>query len=169
MVGDPNWLYSTIAQASAAIVAILGGFITAIILARRAEKTSLLNELSNKKEQLKELEAMHLIPESELTDQQRQRMEENAYAKRDKVASLKYGISNLESRLKAFAYPPLLGWGLGVLGYLTCFSIIMPVSIIALEMYYDPLKPLVLALFIAGLFAMFVYIAAQFMELRRKN
>ncbi|GAI11749.1 unnamed protein product, partial [marine sediment metagenome] len=31
MIGDPNWLYSTIAQSSAAIVAIIGGFITATV------------------------------------------------------------------------------------------------------------------------------------------
>jgi hypothetical protein len=42
---DPSWLYSTIAQSSATIVAIIGGFITHSILSLRAEKISLLNQL----------------------------------------------------------------------------------------------------------------------------
>ncbi len=38
MTTDPSWLYSTIAQSSAAIVAIIGGFITSRVLALLAEK-----------------------------------------------------------------------------------------------------------------------------------
>lgn len=47
MTTDPNWLYSTIAQSSAAIVAIVGGFITATVLSLAAEKRSLNHRLSD--------------------------------------------------------------------------------------------------------------------------
>ena len=168
MVGDPNWLYSTIAQSSAAIVAIIGGFITATILARRAEKTSLLNELSDKKEQLKEFETMYLIPKRKLTDQQRQNMIEKDIEKQDKIASLKYGISNLESRLKAFAYPPHLGWGLVILGCFAFSSIVLPVMVIAIGIYSDQLASFTFILFFLGLAVVCGYIAFQIRERRRK-
>jgi hypothetical protein len=44
MITDPSWLYSTIAQSSAAIVAIVGGFITASVLMLLAEKRSLSHQ-----------------------------------------------------------------------------------------------------------------------------
>ena len=48
MITDPSWLYSTIAQSSAAIVAIIGGFITATVLMLTAEKRSLTNQRKDK-------------------------------------------------------------------------------------------------------------------------
>ena len=56
MITDPSWLYSTIAQASAAIVAIVGGFITASVLMRGSEKASLTQQQANKKTRLRALE-----------------------------------------------------------------------------------------------------------------
>jgi len=55
MIGDPNWLYSTIAQSSAAIVAIVGGFITATVLMLMAEKRSLTNQRTDKESRLSAL------------------------------------------------------------------------------------------------------------------
>ena len=52
MIGDPNWLYSTIAQSSAAIVAIVGGFITHSVLTLAAEKRSLNNQKEDKETSL---------------------------------------------------------------------------------------------------------------------
>jgi len=52
MIGDPNWLYSTIAQSSAAIVAIVGGFITHSVLTLAAEKRSLINQKEDKETRL---------------------------------------------------------------------------------------------------------------------
>jgi len=54
-MSDPNWLYSTIAQSSAAIVAIVGGFITASVLSLAAEKRSLNNQKNDKEASLKTL------------------------------------------------------------------------------------------------------------------
>lgn len=56
MIGDPNWLYSTIAQSSAAIVAIVGGFITASVLMLASEKRSLRHQKADKQTRLKALE-----------------------------------------------------------------------------------------------------------------
>lgn len=53
MIGDPNWLYSTIAQSSAAIVAIIGGFITATVLNLLSEKRSIQKQKSEKETDIK--------------------------------------------------------------------------------------------------------------------
>lgn len=55
MSTDPSWLYSTIAQSSAAIVAIIGGFITHTVLSLSAEKRSLINQRKDKEAQLRTL------------------------------------------------------------------------------------------------------------------
>jgi len=55
MTTDPSWLYSTIAQSSAAIVAIVGGFITASVLNLLSEKRSLKKQLSEKEAQTKNI------------------------------------------------------------------------------------------------------------------
>jgi len=57
MISDPNWLYSTIAQSSAAIVAIVGGFITASVLMLRAERRSLAHQQADKRTRLEALKS----------------------------------------------------------------------------------------------------------------
>ena len=169
MITDPSWLYSTIAQSSAAIVAIVGGFITASVLARRAEKTSMRKELDYKKERLKQLNTIpYLIPKRKLTDEQKQNMEEEAYSEAREKTSLKYAISNLEARLKAFSYPPHLGWGVLMLIYLALFSILFPVGFILTETFSLTSKLFVFVMFALGLVALFAYIGVQVNELRRK-
>ncbi|GAH81202.1 unnamed protein product, partial [marine sediment metagenome] len=89
-----NWLYSTIAQSSAAIVAIIGGFMTATILRLTAEKRSLV----------KRLEWLNSYTKSSLAP-----ITEN-------IEELKREIPTLEARIKTFSYPPNLKWGVAVLG-----------------------------------------------------
>jgi len=55
-VADPNWLYSSTAQSAAAIVAIVGGFITSRLLGLSAERSALQNELAAKQSKLKALQ-----------------------------------------------------------------------------------------------------------------
>ena len=56
MAIDPNWLYSATAQSAAAIVAILGGFITSRVLTLNAEKRSLKNQYEEATQRLSVLE-----------------------------------------------------------------------------------------------------------------
>ena len=148
MVGDPNWLYSTIAQASAAIVAIIGGFITATVLMLTAEKRSLVTQVSDKRRMLDSLEqsdADEMIPN---------------------IIALDSEIPILEGRIKAFSYPPNLIWGLVVLGFLAIFGILMPVIIIACEAFCIWAKLITVILFSIGIFGIFIYIFLQLRTLR---
>ncbi len=149
MVTDPSWLYSTIAQSSAAIVAIIGGFITATVLMLTAEKRSLINQLNEKKVRDQTFDNTPTLTPS---------------ANRD---ALKNKISELAEQIKAFSYPPNLIWDLVVLGVLAIFGILVPVIIIACEAFYIWTKLITVILFSIGIFGIFIYIFFRMRELRR--
>lgn len=52
MAADPNWLYATIAQASATIVAIIGGLITATLLQLSSKRGSLISRIDERRGEL---------------------------------------------------------------------------------------------------------------------
>lgn len=320
MVGDPNWLYSTIAQASAAIVAIVGGFITATVLMLTSEKRSLRHQLTEKETRLevsiqeakrltklyntmrvynffsliaydlkkedrlppleelmkrypdlkldyetlkqeyenlskKRIEAREFIQEhsdkidltksisfiewakenkldissydpelleneydrfrthekeireaekskampfehlgtlvpafkplswiqtelqlkqqrelseSEKENRRIEEVERRLNSIRQETRLLAGEVTNLDSRLKAFSYPPNLKYGIGVLAYLAAVSIGLPVMIIANETYSPFTKQLTIGLFFSGLTAIFIFIAFHINRLRRR-
>ena len=151
MTTDPSWLYSTIAQSSAAIVAIVGGFITASVLMLAAEKRSLIKQHRDAKERIDSLKKHR-------QDVMIVNMED-----------LEKNVLSLEARIKAFTYPPNLVWGLLVLGYLAIMGIFSPVLIIANEAFCDWAKILVLCSFGVGIMAIFFYIAFQISTLLRRK
>ena len=148
MICDPNWLYSTIAQSSAAIVAIIGGFITATVLMLTAEKRSLVTQVSDKRRMLDSLE------------------QSDADMMMPNIIALDSEIPILEGRIKAFSYPPNLIWGLVVLGFLAIFGILIPVIIIACEAFCIWAKLITVILFSIGIFGIFIYIFLQLRTLR---
>jgi len=164
MIGDPNWLYSTIAQSSAAIVAIVGGFITATVLMLTSEKRSLKNQLADKKSQLK---AREVYRDQVVLGENMEEWEERVRPRTEDI-SLKFEITNLETRLRTFSYPQNLGWGVAVLGYLAVFGILLPVLVIWKEAYFYAAKTLTMASFYIGIIGIFAYIVFQIRELRRK-
>jgi len=162
MINDPNWLYSTIAQSSAAIVAIVGGFITASVLMLLSEKRSIANQLKDKEARLDGLVSrggavMFDIPRKDVSESFRE----------DEISSLRREVESLEARIRAFSYPPNLGWGVGVLGYLAVFGILLPVLIIANEMFCPWAKNFITIAFSIGIMGVFTYIVFQIRALRR--
>lgn len=142
---DPNWLYSTIAQSSAAIVAIIGGFMTATVLRLTAEKRSLVKRL----ERLNSYTKSSLAPITENIDE------------------LKREIPTLEAQIKTFSYPPNLKWGVAVLGYLAVFGILFPVLIIAFEAFSNWAKVSITTMFWLGIIAVFSYVVFQIRTLKK--
>jgi hypothetical protein len=164
MATDPSWLYSTIAQSSAAIVAIIGGFITASVLMLTAEKRNLTNQLSEKKIRLEKLKLDRDTRDLSLNLAEEMKLFDN----RD-IALLEGEISNLNNHINTFSYPPNLGWGLAILGYLTVFSIFWPVLVIATEAFCTWQKYLIVYSFYFGILLIFTYIFIQIRKLRRSN
>lgn len=145
MITDPNWLYSTIAQSSAAIVAIIGGFITATILGLIAEKRTLKNRLAKM--------MFYLNNEAE-------------YPLLD-MRSVKYEKTDVESQIESFSYPPNLKWGIVVLAFLAVFGILIPVLIMASEAFFLWTKLLTLITFCLGLIGVFGYVVFQIRVLKK--
>ena len=169
MVGDPNWLYSTICPVIGSNRSHYRRLHYFRILALLAEKRSLKNQLDDKKVQLKGLnKPLTLVRKDKLTEEERQRRIELFESDQKKIVSLKAEISNLESRLKAFAYPPNLGWGLVVLGCFAFAGIVLPIMVIMIEIYSTQVKQFIFILFFWGLAAILTYIAFQLRELRRQ-
>ena len=150
MYTDPSWLYSTIAQSSAAIVAIIGGFITATLLKLSADKERLIKELATKRRRVDSMKKSHvditIVNFKDLEDE----------------------IPILENRINEFSFPPNLKWGIVVLGYLTVFCIFWPVLTIATEAFSTWSKNLTMYSFYFGILLVFAYIVFQIQELRRK-
>ena len=149
MLTEPYWLYSTIAQSSAAIVAIIGGFITATVLMLTAEKRSLetqVNDKRGKSDSLQETDADEVL---------------------QNILELESEIPILEGRIKAFSYPPNLIWGLVVLGFLAIFGILLPVLIIAYEAFSSWIRVFTTFTFWLGIIGVFAYIILQIRSLRR--
>ena len=132
MIGDPNWLYSTIAQSSAAIVAIIGGFITASVLTLTAEKRNLTNQLKEKKIHLKTLK--HVLEKRGNSASFAEEL--GLFDKRD-IFLIESEITSLESRIRTFSYPNL-GWGVITLAFLALFGVLSPILIIAYEASSHP-------------------------------
>lgn len=87
---------------------------------------------------------------------------------RHEIFLLKSDVASLDARLKAFSYPPNLGWGVAVLGYLAVFGILLPVLVIWKEAYSDAAKTLTTFLFYIGIIGIFAYIVFQIRMLRRR-
>lgn len=171
MSTDPSWLYSTIAQSSAAIVAIIGGFITASVLMLTTEKRSLRNQLDDKKLELATLIRQHGDP-TRVTGvtSQGNKIEiptKPTSLKAKEISMLQTEISNLESRLKVFAYPPHLGWGLITLAFLAVFGIFSPILILADVEFSLVARIYTVVAFGLGILGVFVYIIFLIRELRR--
>jgi hypothetical protein len=150
MATDPNWLYSTIAQSAAAIVAIIGGFITANVLKLSAEKESLVKQANEKRRRLDSMKESHV--DVTITN----------------FRDLEKEIPELENRVKTFSYPPNLGWGILVLGFMALFSVFFPVLAILEEWFCIWIKILTFAVFGIGILGVFLYISLEIKRLRRK-
>ena len=162
MITDPSWLYSTIAQSSAAIVAIIGGFITASVLMLTSERRNLANQLSEKKIRLEKLKS-----ERDARDVSLNLAEEMKLVDNKDIALLEGEISDLDSRIKAFSYPHNLKMGAYVFGLLAVFGIVLPVLVLAFRADGIFFRIMATVSFCLGIMGVFVYIVDQIGKLRR--
>lgn len=63
---DPNWLYSSIVQSSAAVVAIVGGLLTATVINVMSKRNGLLEELDDLEAQSRGLQMKHDVAKLDL-------------------------------------------------------------------------------------------------------
>ncbi len=148
MTGDPNWLYSTIIQSSAAIVAIIGGFITATALSLRAERA----RLRRLQKDIREEESKKKVGNQ---------------AQDQGTKTPPSIIEAIEARLYSeFRAPRFIRWGIVVLAYLAFFGIVLPVIAMGSELFQPLLRKSILVLFCLGIVGLLVYIGWLTRELK---
>lgn len=104
----------------------------------------------------------------------KQREDRESETARSRINTLKHEISllvgeisNLESRINSFSYPPNLGWGIIVLAYLAVFGILFPVLIIAFEAFFNWARVSITTMFWLGIIAVFSYVVFQIRTLKK--
>ena len=152
MATDPSWLYSTIAQSSAAIVAIIGGFITATVLTLSAESRSLKRQWDLKRIQMKVLDEKKSSPQD---------LEKDKSLIISEAAEARFNFELLHA-------PKFIWFGLGVLAYLSISGILLPVIAMGYKIFNDSLKNWIIALFSLGIIGIFVYVSLLIWSFRRK-
>ena len=149
MITDPSWLYSTIAQSSAAIVAIIGGFITVSVLTLNAEIRGLWRRF---RVLLRQYEISKEKDEEETTAESQSTVSE--------AAKLKYDV-------ESFRTPRIIWFGVGVLSYLSASGILLPIIAIGYELFCPLLRNLIVVLFTLGIIGILVFIVLLIRTLRR--
>lgn len=152
MATDPNWLYSTIAQSSAAIVAIIGGFITATVLTLSAERRNLKFQWDLRRLQLQDLD--------EQAGSKTQDEEDKRLLIMREAAQSRYNFERLHK-------PRFLLLGIVILAYLSIVGIIIPIIVIGYEIFNTTLRNWVIILFSLGIFGIFIYLILLLISLRR--
>ena len=148
MATDPSWLYSTIAQSSAAIVAIIGGFITATALRLRAERARLGRLQANIREKGSKEDVGNQVQ-----------------GQRAGVSSTIIEAAEIRIHTE-YRAPRFIRWGMLILAYLAFSGIVLPIISIGCELFQAPLRRLVLVLFCLGIIALLVYIGWLIRELK---
>ena len=83
------------------------------------------------------------------------------------IAFLENDVATLDFRISKFSYPPNLGWGIGVLGFIAFFGILLPALIIANEAFFSWAKLLTLTTFWLGIIGVFAYVVFQIRTLKK--
>jgi len=151
MVNDPNWLYSTIAQSSAAIVAIIGGFITATVLTISSEKRSLKRLWDIKRIQMDQLDEKFANKQDLETEK----------------SLITIEAAEARFHLESITTPKFIWLGIAVLAYLSITGILLPVIALGYEIFNSTLRNWIIILFSLGIIGIFVYIILLIRELRR--
>ena len=149
MTTDPSWLYSTIAQSSAAIVAIIGGFITVSVLTLNAEIRGLRRRF------------LIMLRQYEIS---KEKDEEETTAESQSIVS---EIAKLKYNVESFRTPRIIWFGIGVLSYLSVCGILLPIIAIGYELFCPLLRNSIVVLFTFGIVGILVFIILLIRTLRR--
>jgi len=162
---DPSWLFNTVAVISSAFLVCVLGLSINTKRNQEKKKPNLQEELSNKKAQLKGLR--HYMPpliyKNRATPEELQSRKEHMESRQEKISSLGAEIRDLENRIEAFSYPSDLRFEIGVVTYITLFGIILPVLIIAYEVFYTWTKLITWISFSLGIMLFITYIYSYIM------
>jgi len=107
------------------------------------------------------------VYEYEKEDRKMEYIEKRLDSLRSEISVVGNEIANLTARIESFSYPPNMGWGIVVLGFLAVFSILLPIIVLAFQAYFMWARILTTVTFWIGIIGVFAYIVLQIRTLKK--
>lgn len=166
---DPNWYLSTVVQSSAALIAIIGGFLVSRLVSLTAQRSEFVQKKSNlnnrRKASLQELSANKALPTNNETDE----------AKKQKKQEVEHAVKFLDDELSALKRmdeikPGIIAIvkGFGALLYFGLVGIIYPLFLMTRHpVIINALgRDIVFFGFVSGFIALLIFIIDLLWNLR---
>jgi hypothetical protein len=161
---DPNWFYSALAQSAAAVVGIIGAFVTSRVMMMAGERNRIENRINEINAEIKELERQKHMGVYYSNDVIR---EEG----RIREINHKNAITQeLQNQLNQIVLPKHFRRLIISLIYFTVVAVILPLWLLPITPEQHLVwKPIVLVFFITGLIAVFQYIFIEIRYITKKT
>ena len=160
---DPNWFYSALAQSAAAIVGLIGAFVTSRVMMMASERSRIEKRINEINAEIKELERQN-VPRSPYRNDVN-RIERN----KDEIHSRNAKIQELPHQLDQIILPEHSKGLIFSLIYFTIVGVILPLWLLPITPEQHLVwKDIVLVLFITGLCAVFRYIFIEIKYITKK-
>jgi hypothetical protein len=176
-VPDPNWFYSAIAQSAAAIVGVICAFVASWVMMLTSERSQIGKRINEIDTEIKELKRQN-VPLLEYIEEVDRKDDEESVdnflmAKNDnyidchkiigknnkEISYKKAKIQELKHQLNQIVLPEHFKGLIFYLIYFTIVVVILPLWLLPITSEQHLFwKPIVLGLFITGLFSAFLYI-----------
>ncbi|MBN1455990.1 MAG: hypothetical protein JW945_07050 [Methanomicrobia archaeon] len=162
---DPNWFYSALAQSAAAIVGLIGAFVTSRVMMMASERSRIENRINEINAEIKGLEREKhtgTVHYSNNVIREEERMRE--------LFSKNAILKELMNQLNQIVLPKDFKWLIISLIYFTTVGVILPLCLLPItpeqHLFW---KLIVLIFFITGLLAVFIYIFIEIKQITNKK
>ena len=143
---DPNWFYSALAQSAAAIVGLIGAFVTSRVMMMASERSRIENRINEIDAEIKELEREKhtgTVHYSNNVVREEERMRE--------LSSKNAILKELLNQLNQVVLPKDFKWLIISLIYFTTVGVVLPLCLLPITpVQHLVWKPIVLIFFITG-------------------
>ena len=163
-MSDPNWFYSALAQSAAAIVGLIGAFVTSRVMMVAGERSRIENRINEIAAEIKKLERQKHMGTYYRNDRIREEGRIREINQKNAI------IQELLNQLNQIVLPKHFKRLILSLIYFTTVGVILPLWLLPItpEQHFV-WKPIVLIFFISGLIAVFLYIFIEIKYITKKT
>ena len=194
---DPNWFYSALAQSAAAIVGLIGAFVTSRVMMMAGEKSRIENRIREINAEIKELERQNAplteyiedsdkkyaelekeeLPETSLSRPLLRPGLDSPYMKNQRVRGKnnkeisykKAKIQELQHQVSQIILPEHFKGLIFSLIYFTIVGVILPLWLLPITPEQHLVwKPIAFVFFISGLSVVFLYVLIEIKYITKK-
>jgi hypothetical protein len=139
---DPNWLLSSAAQSAAALVAIVGGFLAARVIAFNSDRDAAVRRSSITGRDLQGWMNLEATAKAELDERdqkspkepkQRAELKSRLSESQERVVRLIMEQDQIQRELAAMEFPADVGFGFGVLFNFALLGVVLPIILMATQ------------------------------------